>query len=158
MDNLAIDCTPSEDADYFSVYSQESDSEQWALKQQAAALTSSPETFPFKKEVGKAVREAAAAVASDGPSEATSSRRAYAAVAAAREQVAAAAAAGASAQQDGGEPGSVAAAAGERQDVLEQVIDLRYAAQSLSVESAGEGEALLWFIEQCTALLDVSLA
>jgi hypothetical protein len=48
--------------------------------------------------------------------------------------------------------------AGERQDVLEQVIDLRYAAQSLSVESAGEGEALLWFIKQCTALLDVSLA
>jgi hypothetical protein len=184
--DLTVDCPPSDDdADYFSVYSQESDSELWAIKQQAAALTISPETFPFKKKVGQAVREAAAAVASDGPSGATSSRRAYAAVAAARKQEAAAAAAGASAQQEGGEPaatehkvllqtnfpqliqhlelsstrlGELFLTEGERQDMLEQVIGLRYAAQSLSIESDGEADALLWYIEQCTALLEVSLA
>jgi hypothetical protein len=197
MADLSVDCPLSDDeASYYSVYSQESDSEQWAIKRQATALTDAPETFPFKKKVGRAVRQAAAAVASGGPSGATSSRRAYAAVAAARESEAAAAAAGASAHPEEGEAVQAAAPAnavpagtshkallqanfpqliqhlelsstrleelhlteGQRQDVLEQVLELRYAAQSLSIESDGEAAALLWFIEQCTALLEVSLA
>lgn len=108
--DLAIDNSMSDD--FYSIYSQDSDPEQWAIKKDAAALTNNPETFAFKRQVGSSVRAAAAAVAAGGLSGASSSRRAYSAVAAARATLEAAAAdAGATASPMGG--GTAAAAATE---------------------------------------------
>lgn len=187
MADLAIDCGTSEDAQvFYDCYDfDEEDSDLHTIKKAAAGISTTPETFQLKEQVGRAVRQGKVFIAGSSSGGATSSLRAAAEAAAAVAAELGAVAAGAAGPVEGGEAPATAAdhlellkanysdlaqqygvlcerlelglSDGQRQDTLENVLELQLAARCLHAADEAEGNALAWLVEQCRVVLNSAL-